>query len=228
MNEDGKRGYVWVAECACTNYPKYGHTHRYPPGTAVSYSDRKKLEDMDPDEAEAARAERRDVRESNKAWDSALKVRQAWLKESAARKTPPKSAAVFIAKALGSATTRSAAQWRAATSSPATCSVSNTRRTAPNLPPDADTATVDQFFTDLIALFESDLRQRRSHGQHSWRRTQQRRIRPAPLRGRGTGRRGIPRVRHHSPLLPLVPLGLAPIRAGRRGPGGRRRPHLDP
>lgn len=102
VNEDGKRGYEWVAEYACTNWPKYEHTHLYPPGTSVNYSDRRKLEDMDPEEAEAARAERRDVRESNKAWDSALKVRQAWLKEFAARRTPPKSAAVFIAKALAS------------------------------------------------------------------------------------------------------------------------------
>ncbi|MGC4886653.1 hypothetical protein [Micromonospora sp. DT227] len=37
--------------------------------------------------------------------------------------------------------------------------------------PVADTAGVDQLFTDLIALFESELCQRWSHGQHSWRRT---------------------------------------------------------
>lgn len=100
VNEDGRRGYVWQAGYTCTNYPKYGHTHRYPPG--ASFSDRRTLDDMTEEEAEAARAERRDVRESNKAWDSALKVRQAWLKQFAARKTPPKTAAVFIAKALAS------------------------------------------------------------------------------------------------------------------------------
>ncbi|MGC4886654.1 ParB/RepB/Spo0J family partition protein [Micromonospora sp. DT227] len=100
VHKNGQHGYVWEAQYACTNYPKYGHTHRYPPG--ASFSDRRKLEDMTEEEAEAARAERRDVRESNKAWDSALKVRQAWLKEFAARKTPPKSAAVFIARALAS------------------------------------------------------------------------------------------------------------------------------
>ncbi|MFG1872106.1 ParB/RepB/Spo0J family partition protein [Micromonospora arborensis] len=102
VDEGGKRGYEWVADYACTNYPKYGHTHLYPPGTAVSYSDRRKLEDMDPEEAEAARAERRDVRESNKAWDSALKVRQAWLKQFATRRTPPKTAAWFVARAIAS------------------------------------------------------------------------------------------------------------------------------
>ncbi|MCX5070879.1 ParB N-terminal domain-containing protein [Micromonospora lupini] len=98
--KDGKGGYEWVVGYACTNYPRYEHTHAYVNGAGLG--ERPKLADMDPEEAEQARAERRDVIQSNKAWDSALKVRQAWLKEFATRKTPPKTAAAFIAKAIAS------------------------------------------------------------------------------------------------------------------------------
>lgn len=51
---------------------------------------------------EAERAERRDVIESNKAWDSATGVRRTWLRGYLARKAAPKTTA-FLALALGRA-----------------------------------------------------------------------------------------------------------------------------
>jgi len=50
--------------------------------------------------AEAASAERRRVIAGNKAWDAAVKVRRAWLREFFQRKTPPAGAAAFIAHAV--------------------------------------------------------------------------------------------------------------------------------
>lgn len=49
---------------------------------------------------ESEKAERRELIANNKAWDSAEKVRRAWLAELFARKAAPKDAAVFIARAL--------------------------------------------------------------------------------------------------------------------------------
>src|SRR3954466_3091866 len=51
-------------------------------------------------EREPARAERRDVIESNKAWASAETVRRDWLRAYLIRKTAPKGTAAFIATAL--------------------------------------------------------------------------------------------------------------------------------
>lgn len=57
------------------------------------------------EKSEAARAaeaaERRDVIDSNKAWDSATKVRRTWLRTFMARKTPPATASMFVAASLG-------------------------------------------------------------------------------------------------------------------------------
>ena len=50
--------------------------------------------------AEAASAERRRVIAGNKAWDAAVTVRRAWLREFVQRKTPPTGAAAFIAGAV--------------------------------------------------------------------------------------------------------------------------------
>jgi ParB family transcriptional regulator, chromosome partitioning protein len=50
--------------------------------------------------AEAASAERRRVIAGNKAWDAAVKVRRAWLRELFQRKTAPAGAAAFIAHAV--------------------------------------------------------------------------------------------------------------------------------
>jgi ParB family chromosome partitioning protein len=51
-------------------------------------------------ESEAAKAERRLVIDSNKKWRAAEGVRRRWLREFAARKTPPKDAAAFICAEL--------------------------------------------------------------------------------------------------------------------------------
>lgn len=51
-------------------------------------------------DAEAARAQRRDVIESNKAWRAAEPVRREWLRGLLARKTPPKGSAALVAAAL--------------------------------------------------------------------------------------------------------------------------------
>lgn len=49
---------------------------------------------------EAASNERRRVIAGNKAWDAAVTVRRAWLREFFQRKTPPPGAAAFIARAI--------------------------------------------------------------------------------------------------------------------------------
>jgi len=55
---------------------------------------------MSEDEREAAKAERRDVIESNKAWDSAETVRREWVRQFATRKTAPKVTSAFLATTL--------------------------------------------------------------------------------------------------------------------------------
>jgi ParB family chromosome partitioning protein len=56
--------------------------------------------EMSEEEREAARAQRHDVIESNKAWASAETVRRDWLRTFVARKTAPKGTAAFLAAAL--------------------------------------------------------------------------------------------------------------------------------
>ena len=74
----------------CTDFKEHGHKRWNDPAKAV---ERTPL-------SEEERAERRTVRENNAAWRSAETVRRAWLPRLAARKTPPKGAAEFIAQAL--------------------------------------------------------------------------------------------------------------------------------
>lgn len=82
---------------ACTDPTANGHRHRYGgPGR----TEKRRAEEMDDNEREAAREERREVIECNKNWASAEKVRRAWLQTFAARKTAPKGAAAFIAVAI--------------------------------------------------------------------------------------------------------------------------------
>jgi ParB family transcriptional regulator, chromosome partitioning protein len=50
---------------------------------------------------EEQKAERRTVIRNGKAWDSATTVRRDWLREFAARRTPPKGAAVWMAQMWG-------------------------------------------------------------------------------------------------------------------------------
>lgn len=85
--------YQWRTEVVyvCTDPAANGHLQRGGAGTA---------DEASPAEREKASAERREVIEGNKAWDSAEKVRRAWLRQFAARKTAPKTAAAFIARAL--------------------------------------------------------------------------------------------------------------------------------
>jgi len=54
--------------------------------------------DMTDQEREAAKTQRKDVIESNRLWESAEKVRRAWLQEFFASKTAPKKAARFVAE----------------------------------------------------------------------------------------------------------------------------------
>lgn len=80
----------------CTDYAQHGHRYRYAPTVQAGKTA------AGPSEAdrEAARAERRDVIASNKAWVSAATIRRAWLRSFVARKTAPKGAALFIAESI--------------------------------------------------------------------------------------------------------------------------------
>jgi ParB family chromosome partitioning protein len=85
----------------CRDPHKHGHTARY--GTSMMGAVKPKpVAEMDETEREEARERRRDVIDSHKAWDSSVPVRHRWLAEFMARKTPPKTAAVFVAAALAS------------------------------------------------------------------------------------------------------------------------------
>lgn len=89
----------WIgARYVCTDPAAHGHRDRW--SGADSGTDRKKAAEMDDEEREAARAARRDVIESNKAWASAETVRRTWLRNLLTRKTAPKGTAPFLAAAL--------------------------------------------------------------------------------------------------------------------------------
>src|SRR5262249_15197053 len=62
----------WVPVYVCTDFAAHGHTPRW--GGHDSGSGRKTTAEMTDDERAAARAERRDVIQSNKDWDSAETV----------------------------------------------------------------------------------------------------------------------------------------------------------
>ncbi|WP_158607493.1 ParB/RepB/Spo0J family partition protein [Flexivirga caeni] len=95
--DDDERGaYVTSATYVCTAAKANGHADRFGRGG----SGKKKLADMTEKERAAARAERRDVIESNKAWKSAQTVRAAWVRKFLTRKTAPKGSAVFVAATL--------------------------------------------------------------------------------------------------------------------------------
>jgi ParB family chromosome partitioning protein len=91
-------GAYMAVRYACTDPAAYGHRDRY--GSGRSAQPKRRADQMDEGEREAARAERRTVVECNKSWASATTVRRAWLKTFAARKTAPKGAAAFIATAI--------------------------------------------------------------------------------------------------------------------------------
>lgn len=83
----------------CTDPSAHGHRDSW--GSSGSGTgDRIPVDQMTDVQREAARAERRDVVESNKAWASAETVRREWLRALATRKAAPKGTATFLAAAL--------------------------------------------------------------------------------------------------------------------------------
>ncbi|MEJ5914252.1 hypothetical protein, partial [Pseudokineococcus sp. 1T1Z-3] len=82
----------------CTDPKGNGHTDRY--AHLTGGSTRPRAADMSETEREQARAERRDVIESNRAWASAETVRRDWLRAFATRKSAPKDAPQFITTTL--------------------------------------------------------------------------------------------------------------------------------
>lgn len=89
---------AWLPEYVCTDFAAHGHALRW--RGHDSGSGRKTVAEMTDAEREEARAQRRDVIQSNKAWDSAETVRRNWLRTFLARKAAPKTAAGFIAGSL--------------------------------------------------------------------------------------------------------------------------------
>ncbi len=86
---------VLVAVPVCTAPAEHGHTPRY-----ASRGGAEPVAEKTEEQREAARAERRDVIESNKAWRSAETVRHEFLATLAQRKTAPKGTAAFLAASL--------------------------------------------------------------------------------------------------------------------------------
>lgn len=86
-----------VPQYVCTQWRGAGHVDLWNHGAASS---KPKAADMSPEQREQARAERRGVIDSNKAWDTAEPVRRDWLAVFAARKTAPKGTSAFVARVL--------------------------------------------------------------------------------------------------------------------------------
>jgi len=97
-------GRIWVAKPVCQDPVANGHTvpewvKREMEGPTSA--PQKKLADMDPEDAERVRAERKQVRENNLAWQSAVVVRREWLaKEFVKRTAVPAGAELFLAGEL--------------------------------------------------------------------------------------------------------------------------------
>jgi ParB family chromosome partitioning protein len=83
----------------CTDPTEHGHRDSWG-NSGGGTADRIPVDQMTDEQREEARAQRRDVVESNKAWGSAETVRREWLRGLATRKTAPKGTATFIAAAL--------------------------------------------------------------------------------------------------------------------------------
>ena len=91
---------VFTTIYVCRNPQKYGHTLRTygtPATTPTPAADKSE------DQRRAEAAARRDVIESNKAWESATTVRRDWLRGFAARRSAPKDAPQFIAETITTA-----------------------------------------------------------------------------------------------------------------------------
>ncbi len=85
---------MWV----CTDPDAHDHRPRW--GRSPFQQSRPRMADLPAHKAEAARANRRDVITSNKAWHAPRQVRRDWLAQLAARKTAPKGTATFLALTL--------------------------------------------------------------------------------------------------------------------------------
>lgn len=91
-DEEAEAVRVWEQTWVCIDPQAAGLTYRYDRGTASNAPDE--------EEAEAAREERRRVRENNAAWRSAETVRREWLAAFVTRKTAPKGAESVICEAV--------------------------------------------------------------------------------------------------------------------------------
>jgi ParB family transcriptional regulator, chromosome partitioning protein len=85
-------GAVWVCTTPSVHLPRYAQSTGSGP--------KPKAADMKPAEREKAKAERKDVVQSNKDMDTATPVRRRWLKTFLTRKTPPKGTGAFMAEIL--------------------------------------------------------------------------------------------------------------------------------
>jgi len=105
-DEDGGEGprrewSSWAApRWVCTDPATHGHTDTWATHGSSGGGGRVPVDQLDDAQREAARAARRDVIESNKAWGSAETVRREWLRGLACRKTAPKGTAAFLAATL--------------------------------------------------------------------------------------------------------------------------------
>lgn len=106
-DEDGEEsGSTWqppvqvlVAQHVCTDYAAHGHVDRWA-GTRTGETTKKRAADMTDAERETAKAERRNVIDSNKAWKAATQVRRNWLAGFAQRKTAPAGAEAYLARVM--------------------------------------------------------------------------------------------------------------------------------
>jgi ParB family transcriptional regulator, chromosome partitioning protein len=87
------RAYEAEPTFVCAQWKAVGHVDTYARGSEA----KPKAADMTPEQREQAKAERRDVVDSNKAWDAAEPVRRDWVAQFLTRKTAPKGTAAFIA-----------------------------------------------------------------------------------------------------------------------------------
>lgn len=91
-----REGHGFEPVYVCADWRAQGHADLWDRAP-----ERRKASDMTPEQREAAKAERQDVIESNKAWDTAEPVRCEWrLATFVTRKVAPKAAAAFLAHVL--------------------------------------------------------------------------------------------------------------------------------
>jgi ParB family chromosome partitioning protein len=93
--EEPLRGQWLTVEPVCTEWEQR-HVSMYDYSGGQTSQAKKKADDMTDAERAAAKAERKDVIDSNKAWPSAEKVRRAWVKQWLTRKTTPKGTGEFL------------------------------------------------------------------------------------------------------------------------------------